>query len=129
MISICNLENRVFINPPTDRIYDEYMNSDFLVLSSRYEGFGLVLLEAMSCGVPFVSFDCPHGPRNIIRDGEDGLLVEYLNSQALADGICQLIEDESVRKRLGANAKKDIGRFSRESVMQQWENLFYELKK
>ena len=122
------LEDTIILHEPVDNIKEKYLESSIAVLSSRYEGFSLVLLEAMSCGVPFVSFDCPHGPRNIIRDGEDGLLVEYLNSQALADGICQLIEDESLRKRLGANAKKNIGRFSRESVMQQWEILFNELK-
>ena len=81
----------------------------------------------MSCGVPIVSFDCPHGPRNIIQNGEDGLLVDYLNTHALANGICQLIEDESLRKRFGFNAKKNIGRFSRESVMRQWEDLFLTL--
>ena len=74
----------------------------------------MVLLEGMSCGVPFVSFDCPHGPRNIISDCEDGLLVDYLDSQALAGGICKLIENEDLRKRLGNNAihdyDKPIGR-------------------
>lgn len=123
-----HLDNTIILHEPVDNIREKYLESSIAVLSSRYEGFSLVLLEAMSCGVPFVSFDCPHGPRNIIRSGEDGLLVEYLDSQALADGICQLIENESLRKRLGANAKKNICRFSRESVMQQWEDLFYELK-
>ena len=82
----------------------------------------------MACGVPFVSFDCPHGPRTIIRNGEDGLLVDYLNPQALADGICQLIEDEDLRHRLGAKAKENIKRFSEESVMTQWEELFHSLR-
>lgn len=124
-----HLEDTIILHEPVDNIKEKYLESSIAVLSSRYEGFSLVLLEAMACGVPFVSFDCPHGPRNIIRNGEDGLLVEYLNSQALADGICQLIEDESLRKRLGANAKKNIGRFSRESVMRQWEAFFIELVK
>ena len=124
-----HLEDTIILHEPVDNIKEKYLESSIAVLSSRYEGFSLVLLEAMSCGIPFVSFDCPHGPRNIIRNGEDGLLVEYLNPQALADGICQLIEDESLRKRLGANAKKNIGRFSRESVMRQWEALFVELVK
>ena len=124
-----HLEDTIILHEPVDNIKEKYLESSIAVLSSRYEGFSLVLLEAMSCGVPFVSFDCPHGPRNIIKNGEDGLLVEYLNSQALANGICQLIEDESLRKRLGANAKKNIVRFSRESVMRQWEALFVELVK
>ena len=81
----------------------------------------------MSCGVPVVSFDCPYGPRYIISDGKDGLLVDYLNSQALADGICRLIEDEALRKRIGANARTSVLRFSKDIVMQQWEKLFNSL--
>ncbi len=87
----------------------------------------MVLLEAMTCGVPCVAFDCPHGPRNIIRNGEDGLLVEYLNAQALADAVCRLIEDEPLRRQFGANARSNVQRFSRDAVMQQWENLFQQL--
>ena len=87
----------------------------------------MVLLEAMVCGVPSVAFDCPHGPRQIISDGEEGLLVEYLNPQALADGICRLIEDEAFRKQLGTKARENVMRFSQSSVMQQWEALFHQL--
>lgn len=122
-----HLEDTIILHDPVDNIKEKYLESSIAVLSSRYEGFSLVILEAMSCGVPIVSFDCPHGPRNIIQNGEDGLLVDYLNTQALANGICQLIEDESLRKRFGFNAKKNIGRFSRESVMRQWEDLFLTL--
>lgn len=123
------LQDSFILHEPVDNIMDKYLESSICVLSSRYEGFSLVILEAMASGVPLVSFDCPHGPRNIIRHEEDGLLVEYLNSQALADGICRLIEDEPLRKRLGANARKNIRRFSQESVMQQWEDLFNKLVK
>jgi glycosyltransferase involved in cell wall biosynthesis len=87
----------------------------------------MVLLEAMSCGVPCVSFDCPYGPRNIIQNEEDGLLVDYLNSQALAKGICRLIEDKELRKRLGARARENILRFSKERVILQWKNFLYGL--
>ena len=103
---------------------EQYLDSSIFVMSSRYEAFPMVLLEAMACGVPCVSFDCPHGPRNIIRNGEDGLLVEYLNPQALADGICRLIEDEALRKQLGAKARQNIQRFSQSVVMHQWTELF-----
>jgi len=81
----------------------------------------------MSCGVPFVSFDCPYGPRNIIKDGEDGILVEYLNSDALADKICRLIEDPVLRKKMGAAAKKNVKRFSQDEVMKKWVALFNSL--
>jgi glycosyltransferase involved in cell wall biosynthesis len=123
-----HLEASFILHEPTNHITEKYLESSICVLSSRYEGFSLVILEAMACGVPFVSFDCPHGPRNIIRNGEDGLLVEYLNVQALADGICQLIENVALRKRLGECAKKNVQRFTEINVMQQWEKLFRELR-
>ena len=88
----------------------------------------MVLVVAMASGVPCVAFDCPFGPRNIIRNEEDGLLVEYLNPQALADGLCRLIEDEDLRRRFGRQARENIKRFSKETVMQQWEQLFCSLR-
>ena len=84
----------------------------------------MVILESMICGVPVVSFDCPHGPRNIITNGEDGILVDYLNTRALADNICYLIENSEIRKKMGEKAKKNIKRYSRENVMTQWTELF-----
>ena len=87
----------------------------------------MVLVEAMASGVPCVSFDCPYGPRNIIRNEEDGLLVDYLNSQALADGLCRLIEDENLRKRFGRKARENIKRFSKDEIMDKWSRLFYAL--
>ena len=106
---------------------EKYLESSICVLSSIYEGFSLVIMEAMSCGIPCVSFDSPFGPRNIIKDGEDGILVEYLNSQALAENICKVIEDEQLRKRLGEKAKQNIQRFSQDAIMKQWTDLFESL--
>ncbi len=125
----CQLESTILLHEPTDSIMDKYLESSICVLSSRYEGLSMVMLEGMACGVPFVSFDCPHGPRNVIRNGEDGILAEYLNVQALADGICKLIEDEELRKQYGKTARKNILRFSREKVMRQWEDLFKTMMK
>jgi glycosyltransferase involved in cell wall biosynthesis len=122
-----NLQDSMIMHEPTNHIMEKYTESSICVLSSRYEGFTLVIMEAMSCGVPCVSFDTPFGPRNIITDGEDGILVEYLNTKALADNICKVIEDENLRKQLGTNAKKNIQRFSQETIMQQWQNLFHSL--
>jgi glycosyltransferase involved in cell wall biosynthesis len=119
----------MILHEPIDNIMEQYLDSSVFVLSSRYEAFPMVLLEAMACGVPCVSFDCPYGPRNIIRHGEDGLLVEYLNPQALADGICRLIEDDVLRKQLGAKARDNIQRFSQSAVMHQWDELFNTLIK
>ena len=122
-----HLSTSIVLHEPVDDIMERYLESSLSVMSSRYEAFPMVILESMSCGVPVVAFDCPHGPRNIIRDGEDGLLVEYLNPQALADGICRLIEDEKLRLLLGANARCNVQRFSQQQIMQQWMDLFYQL--
>ncbi len=121
------LEKSMILHDPVDNITDKYLESSICVLSSRYEGFSMVILEGMACGVPFVSFDCPYGPRNIIKNGEDGLLVEYLNPQALADGICRLIEDEPLHKKMGENARKNIMRFSKDTIMKLWEDFFLQL--
>lgn len=122
-----HLENSMIMHEPTNQIIEKYLESSICVLSSIYEGFPLVIMEAMSCGVPCVSFDSPFGPRNIIKDGEDGILVEYLNSKALAENICKVIEDEPLRKRLGEKAKQNIQRFSQDVIMGQWTNLFNSL--
>ena len=122
-----HLSTSIVLHEPVDDIMERYLESSLSVMSSRYEAFPMVILESMSCGVPVVAFDCPHGPRNIIRDGEDGLLVEYLNPQALADGICRLIEDVPLRKQLGAQARQNVQRFSQATVMQQWMDLFHQL--
>ena len=118
------LRDVVIMNNPTDNIMEEYLKSSIYVMSSVFEGFAMVLLEAMACGLPCVSFDCPYGPRNVITDGEDGFLVDYLNSKALADSICKLIENEALRKQMGKNGRNNVLRYSRESIMPQWISLF-----
>jgi glycosyltransferase involved in cell wall biosynthesis len=118
------LQDVVIMNDPTDNIMEEYLKSSIYVMSSVFEGFAMVLLEAMACGLPCVSFDCPYGPRNVITDGEDGFLVDYLNSKALADSICKLIENEDLRKRMWKIGRKNVLRYSRESIMPQWISLF-----
>ncbi len=123
------LENTIVLHNPVDNIIEKYLDSSICVMSSRYEGFPMALVEALTCGVPCVAFDCPFGPRNIIINGDDGLLVEYLNSQALAKGICELIENDNLRKRFGKNGRKNILRYSRENVMKKWEDLFESLTK
>ena len=118
------LQNCMIMHEPTSQIMEKYLESSICIVSSRYEGFSMAIVEAMACGVPCVSFDCPFGPRNIIKNGEDGILVEYLNTQALADNICKLIENEALRKQLGSKAKNNIHRFSQDEIMRRWMALF-----
>lgn len=108
-------------------VKSEYLKSSFLVLPSRTEGFGLVLIEAMACGLPVIAFNCENGPRAIISDGENGLLVPPYDIKALADKIILLIQDEELRKKLSENGKVKSNNFSIEKVAYQWGQLFDEL--
>lgn len=121
------IEGRIVINSSTSSIYDEYQKSDFYVLSSRYEGYGLVLLEAMSCGIPCVSFRCKYGPEDIITSGEDGLLVDDGNVQALADSMLWMIEHPLERKEMGKNARENVAKYKKDIIMHSWITLFDEL--
>lgn len=121
------MEKSLILHGPTDNIVEKYTESSLFLLSSRFEGFGMVIAEAMACGVPAVSFDCPYGPRNIIRHNEDGLLVPDGDIQGLADKICYLMEHEEVRKSMGEKARKNIMRLKEENIMAQWEKLFDEV--
>lgn len=123
------LTDSVTLYPATPDIFDRYAESSIYVLSSRYEGYGLVLAEAMSCGVPCVSFNCPYGPADIIRNGEDGILVPNGDVQALADGLLTYIRDVARRQHDGQLARQNIQRFSADYIMGQWELLFKTLRK
>lgn len=116
------LTESFILKTPVSNIMDKYLESSMYVLSSRFEGFGLVLIEAMACGLPCVSFDCPNGPHDIIRDKEDGILVKNGDIQALADEICYLIEHPSERKLMGENAKRNVRRYLPDHVMEQWKS-------
>ncbi|MCY8307434.1 glycosyltransferase family 4 protein [Bacillus vallismortis] len=125
MIFDKKLYNNVFLMPKTDNIIKEMANSSIYALSSRNESFGMVIIEAMSVGVPCVSYSCI-GPAEIIKDGEDGLLVERNDVDKLAESLTTLIKDESLRKTMGRNAKENVKRYSFEVVGSKWENLLHE---
>lgn len=112
----------VYCHEAVKDIYEKYQECSIFTFSSRYEGFGLVLAEAMSCGIPAVSFACPCGPKDIITN--DGILVEPGNIEEFADGLCKLIEDETLRKEMGRNGHLNMRRFEETVVMQKWIELF-----
>lgn len=97
--------------------------SDLFVLSSRFEGFPNALLEAMACGLPVVSFDCPSGPEEIIRNDHNGLLVEPANAHALAAALSELMQSPARREELGKNAREVLERYSLNRIMELWDQL------
>jgi glycosyltransferase involved in cell wall biosynthesis len=121
------LTNVIKCNGPVSNIAEKYQESSIFVLSSRFEGLPLVLMEAMSVGLPPVAFTCPCGPRDIIHDGEDGILCENGNIEELAEGICQLIENEQLRQEMGQKAAQNIQRYTIDNIMKQWDELFQEI--
>lgn len=121
---------RCRLNGSTTDIQKEYMDSSVFVLSSRFEGFGMVLVEAMACGLPVVSFDCPCGPKDIVTDGVDGLLVESGNTGQLAEALLRLINDGAdgaVRRRMGHAAQSGVCRYDIGTLAERWRRLFDEV--
>lgn len=121
------LSSVVTCHGPAENISEKYAESSLFVLSSRYEGFGLVLVEAMGAGLPVVSYACPCGPRDIVEDGQTGILVPPEDVELLAEKICFLIEHQNVRQAMGQKAIVRAQQFSKEHVMQQWIDLFESL--
>lgn len=127
MIEKAGLQNTACINRPTAKIGDEYAHSSMLVMSSHYEGFPMVMIEAMAYGLPVVSFDYKCGPKDIIRDGVNGLLVKDGDIEGLANAMMRLMDNEEERKVMGRNARRVTETYSEESVMKQWVDLFTSL--
>lgn len=118
------LQNSLHLNEPTKEIAKEYADSSMLVMSSNYEGFPMVMIEAMACGLPVVTFDFKCGPRDIIKDEENGLIVPDGDIQALADAMMRLMANESLRQTMSVEARKVTETYSEEVVMGKWVSLF-----
>lgn len=115
--------------PATKDVVAVYRDASVLAMSSRYEGFGMVLLEAQTAGLPVVSFACKCGPSEIVNDGVDGYLVPPGDVDAMADRLVRLMQDGALRRRMGARAFANAARFSIDAVMKQWIALFDNLKR
>ena len=128
-ISEEKLADTIKIHSPSPNIMSEYINNSALVMSSRYEGLPMVLLEAMSVGLPLISFDCQCGPRDVIIPDYNGILVEEGNITDLANGIIKIIEDPSLRKKMGQKSLTKSSGFEKDIIMKQWDKLFHSLTK
>ena len=125
MINEMGANVRVFA--PIADIMEKYRGNSILLLTSLYEPFGLVLPEAMSCGLPVVAFDCPYGPADIITDGVDGFLVGNRSIETFAQRVCQLIESDDLRRQMGQAGMLSSQRYQVERIMPLWKELFENL--
>jgi glycosyltransferase involved in cell wall biosynthesis len=126
-IKALDLGATVKLYKPTRSIQEKYLDASIYALPSRSEGFGMVLIEAMACGLPCVAFDCPSGPADIIRDNEDGFLIENAAISAFAKKLELLMKNETLRLQMGAKAYQNVLRYQPDTVVKQWDELFKEL--
>jgi Glycosyltransferase len=124
LIKELSLQESVSIHAPITNVQEVMLNSSLFVFPSRYEGFGLVLTEAMECGVPCVAFDCECGPSDIIENGEDGLIAQLDNVENLTEKMKVLIKNDNLRLKMGKKAKQNVQRFQTKEVLKQWEGYF-----
>lgn len=118
-----NLKNINF-SEPVENIKARYLESSIFVLPSRSEGFGMVLLEAMSCGLPMISFDCPNGPKDIITEDEDGFLIENGNVAMFAEKLKLLMDSENLRQEMGLKGFENVRRFEADKIVKMWDLFF-----
>lgn len=123
------LESVIELVPSTNSIQDYYLNSSLYLMTSRFEGLPMVLLEAQNFGLPIVAFDCKCGPREIITNGENGYLIEMGDNSDFIQKTILLLNDEIERKKFGKNAKDNSSKFSEQVIMKEWISLFDDLVK
>jgi len=122
-----HVEKTCLLEHSVPNIVDKFTESSIFVLSSRFEGFGMVITEAMSCGLPVVSFACPCGPKDIVDEGVDGFLIEPENIKSLSEKMSYLMEHEEKRIQMGQKARQNSERFRIEKIADQWKTLFSDL--
>ncbi|MFI1940077.1 glycosyltransferase family 4 protein [Streptomyces purpureus] len=127
LIELHRLHNHVFLMGPANPLEPEWVKGSIAAVTSRIESFGMTIVEAMRCGVPVVSTDCPHGPREIIEDGVDGRLVPVGDADAVAAALLALINDDELRRKTGQAALAASERFDPARIAERHEALFAEL--
>jgi glycosyltransferase involved in cell wall biosynthesis len=126
-INASEFRQSIEILPPTPHIFEEYISSSIYVMTSRFEGLPMVLLEAVACGLPIVSYAFKCGPRDVIRDGEDGFLVSEDDADTFVEKLSLLMANDALREQMGLQAKINSDRFSMKNVMNHWNELFMRL--
>ena len=121
------ITNNVTFFEPVKNIHDKYLEASMYLMTSRFEGFGMVLIEAMASGLPCIAYDCPVGPRGIISDQQDGFLIENGNQQNFEIAIITLIENENLRIEMGKKAKITSNKYQIDPIMEMWNKLFLDL--
>ena len=124
-ITKLHLNNRIIIHPPTNDIFTEMKKSQFLVMTSESEGFALVLIEAMACGIPCLSFDCPYGPGEIIEHNKTGLLAINGDISDLANKMQYLMMNPNIIQKMSKEARASASKYKKETVMKAWEQLYF----
>lgn len=128
MIKNLRLKEKVFLKGFTSDLLHEMETASIFLLSSEFEGFPLVLIEAMSVGLPVVSYACPTGPRDIIEDGKNGFLIQPNDEEEFANKVCRLIEDTELRVKMGKNALRTSENYQMEKIIDMWMDLFHSLR-
>lgn len=132
IVPVYNVENIIkrlgisnaHLEGSTKDVRSVYLNACFSVVSSRSEGFPMVVLEAIECGLPVVTFDCPYGPGDILTDGVDGYVVPMGNDELYEKRIIELMNDAEKRKRMGKNASEKAKKYDVNEVMASWQALY-----
>ncbi|MBQ4589585.1 MAG: glycosyltransferase family 4 protein [Bacteroidaceae bacterium] len=128
LIDKLNLKKHVFLKGFSSNVKEVMTNASIFALSSIFEGFGLVIVEAMACSLPVVSYACPCGPKDIITDGKDGFLVEVNDEKELANKINLLIENKALCKQMSDAAKIKAEQYNINHIIPKWMNLFQTLR-
>ena len=123
-IAELNLDDTVNLCGNTDKIKEQYLDSSMLLMTSRTEGMPMALLEAMTCGIPVVSFDCKYGPADLIDDGVNGYLIPYDDDEMFIKRVNYLINDKEQRLRMGAACKNTAAAYTPAAIMSQWLKLY-----
>lgn len=123
-INELGLNDSIEMLPPQKNVVEQYKNASLYAMSSRNEGLPLVLIEAMAMGLPIVSYDCPTGPADIVSHEKTGLLIPYLNVEALAEGLDRVMLNEDLREKFHEESLKEVEKFSVKTIVDKWETVF-----